>query len=101
MLEATLAQRPSFLLLAYAWAASSHLEPDLLCCTIAEFSHPDVLAAETLGIMCSPFNCDFVIQIGPRWMVLLYFALLCDNGHEFPGFCEGGKGVVSRDALVR
>ena len=51
--------------------------------------------------MRGPFDGDAVIQVGPRRMVFLGLALVCDERHEAPGFCEAWKRKFAHDALSR
>lgn len=45
---------------------------------IAKLGHLDVLDAQAVGPMRGPFDSDAIVEIGPRGMVVLDFALVSD-----------------------
>lgn len=76
------------------------LQPNAIRGSVTKLGHVDVFDAQSLGSMCGPFHGDFVVHIGPGWMVVFGFALVCHEGHELPGLGEGGESVLARDAFL-
>lgn len=75
------------------------LESNLGSLLITKLGHFDVFYAKSVGGVSGPFNGDTIVEIGPRGMVVLGLAFICDEGHEAPGFGKRRKGKLTHDAF--